>query len=827
MNETTDHNIAASRFFHIFPLIVLALYGITHYFLSGENLPMHDSRADFVTFVYFYRAFFFHGEFSHWIPNLGYGIATYLEQLGMVTPSTLTIMLFGKLFGITDTIFLFRLRAVIDFIPFALGLCLLCRLWFRHPLTWLLVCTAACMGTFVDQYLLVTYRLYYMLPLTLYCFCRFYLDAKAWWFWLGGIVAIVGFFGNIPYIAPIWLLLLTALQIPLVIRYPSAPRTLLGLKWSNIFPFFCFLAVSFIYLILLFSTKDGIFSMVAGRNNHDFSTPLNVYLTHSVLYNPLDILRLLFSGCKSSIFFSTPTMWMIYIGVLPLLLSGLAAVRVRNVWVIVLLVGALICVEIASAGLGTLLSYYFPGMDYFRYHLTIWEIFRVFILLLAGWGCDYALSRLKPSMLVWAAILLILALCLTTTPNLLKCLSASPWRTLLIPDLQFWHQFGYIPLYGYRTTLYVVVLLSGAFLLIPRVQNWHPAKNSYLKNIFYCVVMIVLLFDLMSFRFVYTKLSNPLPADQVNKIENAECMQAKPITYIPRRKDLHELTDEQFDALWACSRKPGGCFAITHAMADFDDWIIVRHEEEAFGYRNGKSIPTAYTIFLITDVVHSLFSAFLEEENQIYSPDDDKFRFLVGNTAPKLRFAQKAVFCQSEEEAAGMLKQFSLDALHTTVVLLNSRQDAIDAASTSQDEMIPIAGNDGTNFSAPANSRQADFHAKVYEFSSNHAVFDIEVSGMNPGWLVYCDSYTPAWSATVDGISVPVERANLAFKAVRVDPGKHRVAFHYRGNWRVRMLDLGVLVCILFGVLWIGWFLWICLFPSAVYLRKSETESAG
>jgi len=52
--------------------------------------------------------------------------------------------------------------------------------------------------------------------------------------------------------------------------------------------------------------------------------------------------------------------------------------------------------------------------------------------------------------------------------------------------------------------------------------------------------------------------------------------------------------------------------------------------------------------------------------------------------------------------------------------------------------------------------------------------------------VVLNDPYHPWWVAEVDGREVPVLRANVLFRAVRVGPGAHRVRFVFRpfgGAW--------------------------------------------
>ncbi len=56
----------------------------------------------------------------------------------------------------------------------------------------------------------------------------------------------------------------------------------------------------------------------------------------------------------------------------------------------------------------------------------------------------------------------------------------------------------------------------------------------------------------------------------------------------------------------------------------------------------------------------------------------------------------------------------------------------------------------------------------------------VETSAECEGVLVLSDTWYPGWSATVDGATAPVLRANYALRAVRIPAGRHQVQFHYR-----------------------------------------------
>ena len=59
--------------------------------------------------------------------------------------------------------------------------------------------------------------------------------------------------------------------------------------------------------------------------------------------------------------------------------------------------------------------------------------------------------------------------------------------------------------------------------------------------------------------------------------------------------------------------------------------------------------------------------------------------------------------------------------------------------------------------------------------------FDVNADG--EAWLVVAATHYPGWTVTIDGLPAPLERANLAFRAVRVPAGQHSVTFVYAPAW--------------------------------------------
>jgi hypothetical protein len=68
--------------------------------------------------------------------------------------------------------------------------------------------------------------------------------------------------------------------------------------------------------------------------------------------------------------------------------------------------------------------------------------------------------------------------------------------------------------------------------------------------------------------------------------------------------------------------------------------------------------------------------------------------------------------------------------------------------------------------------------SRILQFRADR--IEIETDANETGHVVLVDSFDPGWSASVDGTERTVVRANIAFRAVEVPPGRHVVDFCYR-----------------------------------------------
>jgi len=106
---------------------------------------------------------------------------------------------------------------------------------------------------------------------------------------------------------------------------------------------------------------------------------------------------------------------------------------------------------------------------------------------------------------------------------------------------------------------------------------------------------------------------------------------------------------------------------------------------------------------------------------------------------------------------------------------------------------------------APLDSARAVAQADVQieEYKSERVV--IRAATNEPGYLVLTDAWYPGWEASVDGASVPIRRADYMFRAVRLEPGTHRVVFEYHPlSFTVGAWISGISAAILVVLGWLG-----------------------
>ena len=98
------------------------------------------------------------------------------------------------------------------------------------------------------------------------------------------------------------------------------------------------------------------------------------------------------------------------------------------------------------------------------------------------------------------------------------------------------------------------------------------------------------------------------------------------------------------------------------------------------------------------------------------------------------------------------------------------------------DGSLPVALS-GAREAAGAVQAGVSESVSIQAAEPERIVLQAQVS--RPGLLVLADAFYPGWQATIDGQAAKIERVNVMFRAVVVQPGAHQVVFSFRpASWR-------------------------------------------
>jgi hypothetical protein len=80
---------------------------------------------------------------------------------------------------------------------------------------------------------------------------------------------------------------------------------------------------------------------------------------------------------------------------------------------------------------------------------------------------------------------------------------------------------------------------------------------------------------------------------------------------------------------------------------------------------------------------------------------------------------------------------------------------------------------------------------RVERFDANNLVVHVSNTLATPVWLFYSDVWHPWWRATINESPAPVYRANVAYKAVRIQPGENVVHLRFHSEVLAALMALG------------------------------------
>jgi hypothetical protein len=698
--------------------------------LRPAIVPVNDTLYNFANFHVFYSELVTHGGLARWLPYQGFGIQADYEQLIALAPSSYLLGAIGWATGVADALALFKWAAVLEQMMFVFGVWRLSRQLFAARVShWALGVAAA--GTtvwYAQQWW--DLRIYYLLPLVLSFLLRFVEARRPLDLWLAGLTGVAWSIGNLPYLIPIWSLVLLVVAAVAAREPVATARAVFLPSRANLLGLAVFAAAAGLYLWFLGGALDHTVLHASDRDPVTGQVTAETFRKYGGRANLVVILNALLFGWPVHLPWGSWKDNSAYLGLLPLAGVAVAVARERSRPFLALFAAALILTWLSFGGAFTRVAYYLPGLAYFRHVGLVFGLVKVLLLIVAGFGLERIWRRapLRLGGPVVAMVAVVFAVELAAGLRWIFWLTPKAWTVL------------------WGAHFFVRMALYGAAIALCR-RRAQPALGWAMVA---ALALDLSMYQLAVFESV-PKLRGP------DRAQLAATRVREPL-WEPARRDLPEGRDAALAAIDDEGRRRAFAFATRPESK----------EVYAYAYQFADVDPCRTRLRLDARQIGVDRLLALERAGVTIAP-------AVACETPKLRLAASAQIVGSELEAQSAL-----------------------AASLRAGAAAPAIVQIAPGVSAPG-GRAADAapagSVRVSRFTLGELVADVDVTVPGGAWLLYADAWHPDWRASVNGEPVPVHEANLAFKAVRVPPGRSVVRMWFERGW----LALGLA---LLGLTW-------------------------
>ncbi len=93
------------------------------------------------------------------------------------------------------------------------------------------------------------------------------------------------------------------------------------------------------------------------------------------------------------------------------------------------------------------------------------------------------------------------------------------------------------------------------------------------------------------------------------------------------------------------------------------------------------------------------------------------------------------------------------------------------------EDVLYLEGNNGKTNKPHLSKARNSFAYKVLDYNPN--ILSLQYQSSEDGYLYYSDCYDTYWNAYIDGKKTDIYKANVAFKAIEIPGGRHKVDFIY------------------------------------------------
>ena len=783
--------------------IILVELLILLYLALSRKIPFgHDGFQYFIVQYYFLNNSIQSGEIAQWMPYMTHGTVANWWYYLQGSPLQSLWLLSGGLLSSVNFLYIFYLGIFTDL------LLLICGIWFLGSFLFqsteakiMATLTAVISCLWIDQPWF-NLHFFYLIPLTLYFFLKFFDSHKISDLLIAGNISALQLFGTSPYLAPVISLTIFLFLATYLLTHQDKAKSLwdycLKNKWAV--PAFCFslLIPLACCWILLKNGTDEIVNFNPGRKL-DGTVTLEGFLTYG--RTQWDHWQEIFTGFSPALDFN------IYMGILPLAAILFFLTHKPQKIVIPALTTAVVLILFAE---GTFVSnafyYTWPGMNYFRHLALVLPVIKIFLCLLSGFAIDHLLnSRITSKkrisyLLAFLFAGLCISLYLYNFPWMFYSWLESSQRGLPY-DQSIWDLSG---ISSHFLKIAIVYLMVGIVFYL--LFLWSAREKSRKILVWICLI------------FTFTELcfyQTGHLSDRLFKLNSEQYQQLhfQPMPYLQNRTTGVRPTDrmEAFQKLMdSLATLPRAEYWVTESFL-FQDTLASSYRTDHWLrplellMRAGHGFPSMDLAVRPSHVKGSKFVA----------PVNSKSILLAsGVSRNKLVLFKKARIACSEEEASKLIRHSDYDG--TELILTDPRSGGeVMECQTNEQILREVSSERSSGQQASNNSP-----VKVLSFSSNTLQLTVDNPSDAPeaNWLYYADTWHPFWKAYVNKKEVQVFQANLAYKAVRLEPGPNTIEFRFGSslyNIAARTINLNWLF--LLGV--------AVAYPVRLFFRKTGTTT--
>ena len=713
-------------------------------------------------------------------------------------------MLSGGLLSSVNFLYIFYLGIFTDL------LLLICGIWFLGNFLFqsteakiMATVTAVIACVWIDQPWF-NLHFFYLIPLSLYFFLKFFDSHKVSDLLLAGNISILQLFGTSPYFASVMSLTIFLFLATYLLTHQEKAKSLwdycLKNKWAV--PAFCFslLVPLACCLILLKNGTGEIVNYNLGRNL-DGTVTLKGFLTYG--RTEWDHWQEIFTGFSPALDFN------IYMGILPLTAILFFLTHKPKKIVIPVLTTAAILILFAEGTFVSKAFYYtWPGMSYYRHLALVLPMIKIFLCLLSGFAIDHLLNsrNISKKRFVFLSTLLSMgfgiSLFLYHSPSVFYAWLKSSQRGLPY-DQSIWNLSG---ISSHFLKIAIVYLITWIVFYLFFV--WSAKEN--LRKI---LVWVCLLFTFTE--LCYYQLGHL--SDRLIKLNPNQYQQLyfQPMPYLQNRTlgvkptDRMNAFQEYMDSLANISRAAywsAEAFLFQDTLASSyrtDHWL--RPLESLMRAGHGFSSPDL-----------SVRPPYMKK-GRFIAPENNKSILLAsGVSRDKLVLFDTAYLACTKEDASKLIRHPDYDGTQLILTDPHPSSEGIDCQTV---EQILLKASSERSSDEPASNHPT---MKVLSFSSNTLRLTVNnpPDGPAANWLYYADTWHPLWKAQVNGKAVKVFQANLAYKAIRLEPGSNSVEFRFGSSiYDIAALTINLNWLFLLGI--------AVACPVRLFFRKTRTTTGN